>query len=160
MSGKGSCDSIFVSANTTFTITCSASWLDFSSKGNENSKTITITANSTNTGSDVRNGRITVNMLGLKRKYITVIQESESTGINLTSNSEIIIVPNPVSDVLKVSGSGNSTYSIIGIEGRKVLSGMLKSGLGIIEVNALPAGIYIINITSEKGVQTGKFVKE
>ncbi|WP_379964831.1 choice-of-anchor J domain-containing protein [Epilithonimonas sp. UC225_85] len=77
---------------------------------------------------------------------------------DLSKTSQIGIYPNPVKDVLNFSGQDKINKVVItSIDGKKV-SEMLN-GERKLNVHNLAKGIYLINIFTENGVQTIKFIK-
>ncbi|GGG57228.1 T9SS type A sorting domain-containing protein [Bizionia arctica] len=71
------------------------------------------------------------------------------------------IIPNPVADVLNIHLSQNESIrsiTLTDIKGRQVLS--VNENLNSISVSRLQAGMYIANITTDKGVYTKKFLKK
>lgn len=81
-------------------------------------------------------------------------------GLNSTiSKNEINIYPNPSSDFISIINlnSGNFTLTIYNIDGKKIKEAKLKSNK--LDINSLPNGIYIINITDGDISIVKKFVK-
>ncbi len=73
------------------------------------------------------------------------------------------VYPNPVSDVVSVRFSGTAvpnTFVILGLDGRTILSGTCTGALSTIDVSAISAGTYIMQLRSkEGGVASTRFVK-
>ena len=77
--------------------------------------------------------------------------------------SEVSIFPNPTQNVLSVNLGQNIqnqdiTYNVIDMTGRVVLSGKLVQNK--INVSALVNGIYSLQINTNEGVITKRFIKE
>ena len=73
--------------------------------------------------------------------------------------SKVSIFPNPVTDVIQVTGNLSFTsYSIYNISGQQVLSGAIDDNK--IEVLSLTSGVYFLNLKSDVASQTLKLVKE
>ncbi len=70
------------------------------------------------------------------------------------------LYPNPVRDVLHISILDEKLLhvAVYSMEGRLMLS--QKSDTNNIFVEQLPAGIYLLQIQTEKGIGTGRFLKE
>jgi hypothetical protein len=69
--------------------------------------------------------------------------------IESPAKTEIIIFPNPVSDLLNVSNNGNfSLIEMFDIQGQMHISSKLADGSNQIIVTSLPAGVYICRFTS------------
>ncbi|WP_139956918.1 T9SS type A sorting domain-containing protein [Flavicella sediminum] len=77
----------------------------------------------------------------------------------LSENNEIRVYPNPVSDLLKISGiEKSSDLQIYSLEGKLLMTALYKKE-GI-TISALKSGIYFYRIHSENKINTGKFVKK
>ena len=73
--------------------------------------------------------------------------------------SKVSIFPNPVTDVIQVTGNLSFTsYSIYNISGQQVLSGAIDDNK--IEVLSLTSGVYLLNLENNDTSQTLKLIKE
>lgn len=73
--------------------------------------------------------------------------------------NDIRLFPNPVSDVLNVSGiSGNTTYRIVNMMGQEVGRGDATSGT--IPVTAIATGTYLLELTSDNTAVVRRFIKK
>jgi len=99
---------------------------------------------------------------------ITNIQENGSTlsfdvrflnvGIETTDNKEIRIYPNPVSNQLMIEGEGIQRVEIRALSGALLFS---ESGdIHAINTTNLASGLYLVSITTDRGVSVQKMVKE
>lgn len=79
-------------------------------------------------------------------------------GLNELEALSFSLFPNPSSDYLRVNGLESGTYRIISMDGKDVKSGSLEDG--IIDVNQLRSGYYIIEITSGGKGGRKSFVKD
>lgn len=79
---------------------------------------------------------------------------------DINKNSAFNIYPNPVKDVLNIqtSRSGEISYQVINTAGQAVLSGKTKGQN--IQVQSLPIGNYIIQMTNGEETSTQKFIKK
>ena len=80
-----------------------------------------------------------------------------------TSQNELLIYPNPSSDVLFIydDQGGESKYTINDIKGNTIRkwSGNLKDHTYIVQLHDFSPGVYIVSRVDEKGVvRSGKFV--
>jgi len=66
---------------------------------------------------------------------------------------ELTIYPNPVKDILRVTGAQTEEYEVLDLMGRTVLQGFLNEG---INVSKLPSGTYVLRI----GNEGRRFVKD
>lgn len=68
--------------------------------------------------------------------------------------------PNPANDILTVANTADvSQVDIYDVTGKMVMTVNVASENVTLNVSNLNTGMYIINVTNEKGVQTSKFVK-
>ncbi len=91
---------------------------------------------------------------------IAVILDYDGSGIGLPKLSikEYSVYPNPVKDILFIDGVVKNKYSILDLMGREIQSG--ESTNGLIDVNALQTGMYVLQSITEKGLIIQKFNKE
>lgn len=88
----------------------------------------------------------------------TQVVITKSTGLSETSQGAIATYPNPVVDMLYI----NETEEVRSIEvynahGSKVAS---VTGAKQIDLRLLPAGVYVVRISTDKGVDTQRIVKK
>lgn len=83
------------------------------------------------------------------------------TGINIYSNdNSFYIFPNPAINNITLAVKQKATIEISNIEGQ-LLKTLSTSGNKInIDVSALPCGVYVVEVKTEKGVAVKKFIKE
>jgi hypothetical protein len=90
-----------------------------------------------------------------------VVREPVSTGVKQLTANAVAIYPNPAKNELTVSGANISTISICNLVGQQMYqrSGCTKKT--VIDITALPAGMYMITVTGMDGVKTvQKIIKE
>ena len=78
---------------------------------------------------------------------------------SINANNILEFYPNPVTDgYLNLINSGNSTKSveIFDVVGKKVLS--QQTLLSRVDVSALNAGIYVLNVTADNQTRSSRFV--
>lgn len=86
---------------------------------------------------------------------------SKTVSLQSVSQSMVTVYPNPVKDVLYVSGLQNYfSMQIIDMEGRIVQQQTLLPGAQSINVSGLSKGNYLLKLISNADVQTLKFSKE
>ncbi|WP_052599672.1 PKD domain-containing protein [Aureispira sp. CCB-QB1] len=104
----------------------------------------------------------TVNMLPPVINYYTAVEEVEegATTINLFPNPANSVVHLAISTEEAIDG----TISILDLTGKVAYMNNLNVGAGqeqvSLPIEQLPAGVYVVRITSETTQQTMKFVKE
>jgi len=86
------------------------------------------------------------------------------TSVQNIQANEPLLFPNPTRDLLNVhlrkQISGNLQWSVSDLSGRSILTGYATEGTNQFSVNVheIPNGIYLLNLVSEAGVYTGKFI--
>jgi len=100
--------------------------------------------------------------LSTKNDYIEV---KEKQVIDVTSiadaeaNKEILIYPNPFSNKLNIeTDSKISAVRVIDNLGQTVY--LAKLNKGILELEDIPVGVYILELTTEKGTETRRVIKQ
>jgi ASPIC and UnbV/FG-GAP-like repeat/Secretion system C-terminal sorting domain len=91
---------------------------------------------------------------------IDIVEGTGNTGMAEARKSAIGVFPNPASDVLTVSvGSGvaNGTARIIDITGKEVMRSILDHGR--LDISAIPAGVYAVEVTDQGRTFSNKFNK-
>ncbi|MDR1791853.1 MAG: T9SS type A sorting domain-containing protein [Bacteroidales bacterium] len=74
-----------------------------------------------------------------------VFEEWITEDVSDYKNEQIILYPNPVQDVIRLSGVENATFSIYSADGKLLQAGDYFSG-ETIDVSVLPKGFYLIKI--------------
>ena len=70
------------------------------------------------------------------------------------------LYPNPASTVLHLATAPEASYRILAPTGQVLLRGTAPTGQADVAVAALPAGLYLVEVTTATGRQTQKFTKE
>ncbi|MDR6086492.1 aminopeptidase-like protein [Chryseobacterium sp. SORGH_AS909] len=93
---------------------------------------------------------------------LAVLAINSTLGVdNAPSKSKIQIYPNPVRDILNISGQETLSKVIItAADGRKVTETKLSANERSVDVRALPQGMYLIQIFTNNGIHTFKFIKK
>ncbi|MBK9762615.1 MAG: T9SS type A sorting domain-containing protein [Flavobacteriales bacterium] len=76
----------------------------------------------------------------------SVLVAELSTGVNSTSASILLLVPNPASDRVVVSAGGATIADlrIFSMDGREVMRSIIRNTSGVIDIAALPSGPYMV----------------
>ncbi|MBA3649334.1 MAG: T9SS type A sorting domain-containing protein [Chitinophagales bacterium] len=94
---------------------------------------------------------------------VSVTIDSTVTAINPISKPDLKIYPNPATDQLHIEALNihNAAITILNLFGQVVLQQEFSDNASI-HISFLPKGMYLVNITDEKGdvKQQGKVVKE
>jgi len=86
---------------------------------------------------------------------------NSSNGINESiSLSAISLYPNPAADIMTIETPQKATFEILSIHGQLIKTFETYNTKTNIDVSALPAGMYIVEVRTEKGIAVKKFVKE
>lgn len=90
-----------------------------------------------------------------------VLNVEESTGLNETEATALVVYPNPVMDVLLIDLTGGVLrVDVLGADGRLVYSQRAIAGTNQLDTRALTPGAYSIRVLSTSGaVQHARFVK-
>lgn len=71
------------------------------------------------------------------------------------------LYPNPAQNTLEVKGlKKDATYTMIDVNGRRLLSGKLSTYNSDIDISQLPAGMYLLELNENKKIMRMKFLKE
>jgi photosystem II stability/assembly factor-like uncharacterized protein len=68
------------------------------------------------------------------------------------ANKKIVIETNDISD--------QGTLSVTNIHGQEILTQKIEGFKTEVQISNLPSGVYFVKLYSDKGISTGKFVKE
>ncbi|MES2485119.1 MAG: T9SS type A sorting domain-containing protein [Bacteroidota bacterium] len=94
----------------------------------------------------------------------TVSIGSELVGIDDVTLSMLTIYPNPATDVINISNAAANPVSniqIVDFNGRLVKNQNVNAAtVAQVDISDLSAGIYMMNVTTEKGMVTKKIVKQ
>lgn len=98
--------------------------------------------------------------------YSFTKQKMGTTGVNTLTKKNLTVYPNPASQELNVihDFSGNTEITIYNISGQPVYKAQYTESAGLnkqnLNVGALPAGMYSLQVRSGKEVKTVKFLKK
>lgn len=80
--------------------------------------------------------------------------------VNISSQSTVLLVRNPVQQTLELVSSQPAQWQIINISGQSVKSGKIYSGRNEISVNELGAGTYWMRLNDGQQAHTIPFIKQ
>jgi hypothetical protein len=75
-----------------------------------------------------------------------------SLGLNKLTGTKILVSPNPAADKINFSGNtfgSNASFQIFDMTGRLQLDGLITPGIGEIDVDELPNGLYLLKILDQ-----------
>jgi hypothetical protein len=86
-------------------------------------------------------------------------------GINdrMESNVTFGLYPDPACDKITIETSPTlhpRQLSIMNLNGQELITRQISEPKAVIDINSLPSGVYFVQLTSDKTVEVGKFVKE
>lgn len=91
--------------------------------------------------------------------YLDDINVSNSAlSVSDILESSLSVYPNPAQNVLYVEGQFSGNFNLINIAGKEVLSGDLTEGRNTLNINELPAGLYLLKVVSGEAVATKRIV--
>ena len=71
-----------------------------------------------------------------------------------------ILYPNPVKDILHIKCDNMQQYDVFSLDGKLIKSLQRNNDEAVIDFGDLERGIYMVRITSDKGIVTRKIVKD
>lgn len=72
----------------------------------------------------------------------------------------LAVYPNPARDILNVTINSKSTYHLMDMPGKTIITGNLEQGNNELQLNTYNAGIYFLRLTNATGSVTKKIVKK
>lgn len=98
------------------------------------------------------------NAVVMTNKTVNTIGHPENVAV--LTNAAVSVYPNPVSEELNVATDGNYTnLQVTNTVGQVLMHQAVNSSKTVVNVKALPAGIYYISLQGANGVKTQKFEK-
>ena len=84
------------------------------------------------------------------------------TGLtNLVSTDEnILVYPNPVKNNITIETPPHSIIEISNIQGQLIKTIATSGTKTNVDVSALPCGVYVVQVKTERGIAVKKFIKE
>lgn len=77
------------------------------------------------------------------------------------SKAQLKVYPNPVVDILNIESADKvKSVQVFDLTGKSVSSHMLNAVKSQINLSKLTSGVYVVNIETEKGIQSVKIVKK
>lgn len=112
-----------------------------------------------NTGKSVLTLKGKTNRKSAYTSFRVTVSDSSFTGYAETKQGTICLLPNPANDFITIKGVTKATIFIYDLFGKTVEQINGYSG-GILSVNHLKPGVYMMRITSRKHHNTIKFIKK
>ena len=70
---------------------------------------------------------------------------------NLSALKDVRVYPNPATDAVVVEGAAGAKLELLNALGQQAGSFSIQQAKQVISLRELPAGIYLLQITDEKG---------
>jgi hypothetical protein len=98
---------------------------------------------------------------GRETELSNTIYLGPSVGIEepTAQNEAFVFYPNPVSDQLTLQGEGLRHVSLLSITGATVFDRDIYGDSILIDMKALPQGLYLLRVCTDEGVMVDKVVK-
>ena len=121
---------------------------------------------------DVMDGNITFNggtvyfgvspyFSGMAGTYLLEINiKMGGNGTEENGATDLVLYPNPVKDMLHVKCDNLQQYEVFSLDGKLVKSMQTCNNEDVIDLSNLGSGIYLIRITTDKGVATRRIIKD
>ena len=95
-----------------------------------------------------------------QQEWAVIVSEAEATGIDHKDGSFITIYPNPANEKIYVGNlrNENITIELHGINGHNYLRKISHGSQTVIDVSAVPAGLYILKVCTSDKTITRKWV--
>lgn len=152
---SGDTASFHIASNTGWAVHSDQVWLSLSHLSGSGNEKIVVTAEA-NTNMAPREATLTVVADGLPGQQVVVTQGSAiPSGLTEISQETIMVYPNPVNDVLHIHGATGSNMILYDLRGQVIISQKLHSDHELVDLSALPWGVYAIKI----GNKTLRIVK-
>jgi beta-glucanase (GH16 family) len=95
--------------------------------------------------------------------YVRVYQKSTTLGTDVYSSNKLAIYPNPIVNHAIVKATAefeNGIISISDINGKEIYKSVATYPETPIQIDFLPKGVYLINLSTKKFITRNKFIKE
>jgi hypothetical protein len=137
-----------ITSNNEWRIKSNEQWLQFSDTIGINNKTVTITADP-NTGSGERQAIADLMPLEKEKIDLYITQSGIATQVDPPADKKNRIYYDATQKYIVVTGILNHTLSVYTVDGRLIMSHLIKEEGQMISVENLPAGIYIVKSSAE-----------
>ncbi|MCJ8163553.1 M4 family metallopeptidase [Pontibacter sp. E15-1] len=92
---------------------------------------------------------------------VSSAQPLQAVALGNEAAQEVAVYPNPASDYLQLTiPSGHATVKVMSMTGAALLQSKVEGGNGRLDISALPAGIYLLEIHDGQKQMQQRFVKQ
>ena len=126
--------------------------------GNEN-RTYAVTSNIGNMAvGEEHSAKIYMFSDMFKKRILPVHLLVSQVDVNEHNEIEVKIFPNPASDFMKITSAEILRVEVYNLNGQKMIDNRYSDSHVVIPTSALPAGIYVVNVTTSAGKTSQKVV--
>lgn len=93
-----------------------------------------------------------------KKRILPVHLLVSQVDVNEHNEIEVKIFPNPASDFMKITSEEILRVEVYNLKGQKMIDNRYSDSHVVIPTSALPAGIYVVNVTTSAGKTSKKVV--
>ncbi len=123
-------------------------------------------------GDDASQVALSDDCFDLSDNFVPVVREADGEAcqitntVNFSEETELIVFPNPVSDILRIqwtrtSGNERLEAFVTDVQGRTLLQRRLNASENIdLDLSSLAPGLYIINVRSNKTTASTRILKQ
>lgn len=127
--------------------------------GGNGSETAAVTAHIGNMNvGERRSAKIHMFSDRFKTKVLPVNLLVSQVGVNEHNEIEVKIFPNPASDFMKITSAEILRVEVYNMKGQKLIDNRYGGSHVVIPTSDLPAGIYVVNVTTSAGKTSKKVV--
>lgn len=145
---EGSTVSVDITANISWNLSSDQPWLTASPSSGIGSMIIILTAGANPFATD-REATLSLSGERVIPQILAVTQDANITsGIDNLSVPPVRAYPNPVKDLLYIEGAAGNAVSVYNSQGRFLFSCIPEGQPAMIDMSALPAGIYLVQVGS------------
>ena len=88
-------------------------------------------------------------------------EEMAGDGIAANSRLQVSVSPNPVRDMLQISGLEQPAEVVFySADGKKMMESRVEAGNSSLSLQTLPQGVYFVSIRNASGATVQKIVKQ
>lgn len=91
---------------------------------------------------------------------ITIVAEPTTEEISENCTESIKIYPNPTEQFLTVEAEGIQRVAIVNAKAQTIYDCIVDSNVKILDISGLKSGLYIVRISTKKGVFSKKLIKK
>jgi hypothetical protein len=92
--------------------------------------------------------------------FIDDIEISTTTGINAVDASTFSLSPNPTKGLVRIqSADAVKELTVFDSVGKEVRRELVNASDKTVDLSSLKSGMYLIRLTTDKGIKVGKIIK-